>query len=209
MAIQAPPPVQNPHSDWLRDELARANQLGLIPSSLQSADVDLRQPVTRAEFAGVVVNVYQTLANTTALPAVTGRFTDTNDPYVLRAYNAGLMVGVSPTAFDPHTILNREQAATALTRAFKRSTIPGWTFATDREGLLTFDWPARFADDANISYWANESVYFMVSNGIIHGTGNNMFSPRAITTAQQALGYANATREQALVIALRMVENLG
>jgi hypothetical protein len=35
-----------------------------------------------------------------------------------------------------------------------------------------------------------------------------MFSPRAVTTAQQAIGYATATREQALIIALRMVENL-
>ena len=41
------------------------------------------------------------------------------------------------------------------------------------------------------------------------GVGNNMFAPRAITTAEQAAGFATATREQALVIALRMVENLG
>ena len=203
------PPVSNPHSPVLSDELARAAYLGLIPRSMQREDMDFRLPIRRSEFAGIVVNVYQQLANTTALPAVTDRFTDTRDSYVLRAYNAGLMVGVSATEFDPGAMLTREQAATALTRSFKRSTIPGWTFATDSVGLLTFDWPARFADDASISYWANESVYFMVANGIIHGAGNNMFSPRAITTAQQAIGYANATREQALVIALRMVENLG
>ena len=203
------PPVSNPHTPGLSDELARAAYLGLIPRSLQREDMDFRLPIRRSEFAGIVVNVYQQLADSIVQPASADRFTDTRDSYVLRAYNAGLMVGVSATEFDPGAMLTREQAATALTRCFKRATIPGWTFATDREGLLTFDWPARFADDANISYWANESVYFMVSNGIIHGTGNNMFSPRAITTAQQAARYATATREQALVIALRMVENLG
>ena len=201
--------VPNPHSPWAGPELARAAELGLIPTTLQPAQVDLTRSITRAEFAGIVVRAYESLAGTTVLPASADRFTDTSDAYVLRAYNAGLMVGVSATEFAPNAILNREQAATALTRGFKRATIPGWTFETDREGLLQFTWPALFADDANISYWARESVYFMAANGIILGVGNNMFAPRAITAAEQAAGFATATREQALVIALRMVENLG
>ena len=77
---------------------------------------------------------FSILANTIALPALTDVFADTRDPYVLRAFNAGLMVG---------------------------------------------------------------------------GTGNNMFSPRAVTSAQEASGNATATREQALIIALRMIENIG
>jgi len=48
----------------------------------------------------------------------------------------------------------------------------------------------------------------MVANDIIKGTGNNMFSPRATTPAEEAANYASTTREQALVIAVRMVENL-
>ena len=102
-----------------------------------------------------------------------------------------------------------EQAATALTRSFRRWAIPGSTFATDAQHPLNFAWPPLFADDANISYWARESVYFMAANGIILGTGENRFSPQAITPAQQAIGYATATREQALVIALRMAEYWG
>lgn len=68
--------------------------------------------------------------------------------------------------------------------------------------------PAKFADDANISSWARDSVYFMAANGIITGTGNNNFSPRAITPEEEARNYASATREQALVIAVRMIEGL-
>ena len=52
-------------------------------------------------------------------------------------------------------------------------------------------------------------MYFMAANGIIQGVGSNMFAPRAATSAQQAAGYATATREQALAIAVRMAENLG
>jgi len=119
------------------------------------------------------------------------------------------MVGTGNGEFSPNMMLNREQAATALTRSFRRWAFPDSTFATDANNPLQFAWPARFADDDAISDWARESVYFMAANGIIQGTGNNMFSPRAVTSAQQAAGYAQATREQALIIALRMVENLG
>jgi hypothetical protein len=205
----APKPIDNPHSGWAAEELERAAALELIPVSLRNPSVDLTRPITRAEFAGVAVRAYEILSGNTALPAVSNPFTDTRDVDVLKAFNMGLMVGTSATAFAPDSLLTREQCATALTRVFKRSTIPGWTFATDREGLLTFRSPTPFADDRDISSWARESVYFMVANNIIQGVGDNMFAPRAVTPAQQAIGYAVATREQALVIALRMVENLG
>jgi len=202
-------PIPNPHSPWATEELQEAAALGLIPDSLKDSNIDYRRPITRAEFAGIAVRTYEILSNTTALPATVNPFTDTNDLDVLKAYNTGIMVGISPTTFASNTELNREQCATALTRVFKRSTIPNWTFASDREGLLNFVRPAPFADNAEISDWARESVYFMVANDIIQGIGNNMFAPRAITTEQQAQGYAQATREQALIIAVRMVNNLG
>ena len=118
------------------------------------------------------------------------------------------MVGVSQTAFSPDANLTREQASTALTRVYKRATMPGWSFETDADFPLTFTRPAPFADDANISPWARESVYFMAANGVILGVGNNMFAPRAVTAAQKEAGYATATREQAVLMALRMFENL-
>ncbi len=48
----------------------------------------------------------------------------------------------------------------------------------------------------------------MVANGIISGVGDNTFAPKAVTTEEQARNYASATREQALAIAVRMVEKL-
>ena len=49
-----------------------------------------------------------------------------------------------------------------------------------------------------ISAYAKESVYFMVANNIINGMGGNKFAPKNTTSAEEAQGYANATREQAL-----------
>jgi hypothetical protein len=170
---------------------------------------DLTKPITRAEFAAVAVKTYEKLSDTSAIPAVANPFTDTKDVEVLKAYNANLVVGMAADKFAPDTLLNREQAAVMLTRVFKRSTIPGWTLATEGNYPLTYSKPAPFADDAKISDWAKDSVYFMAANGVIGGVGGNAFAPKATTSDEEARGYAQATREQALAIAVRMVEKLG
>jgi len=193
-------------SGWAKPELEKAQSYGLIPDSLKAAD--LTKPITRAEFAAVVVKVFENLSGTTTTPSLASTFTDTQDNYVLRAHNTGLMVGVSDNKFDPNTVLNRESAATALTRVLKRAYIPGWTYPTDGNYTLNYTRPATFEDDAQISSWAKDSVYFMAANNVIQGVGGNKFAPRATTTAEQAAGYAIATREQAIIIGVRLVENL-
>ena len=193
-------------SAWATEELARADELGLIPDCLEGED--LTQDITRAEFAAVAVKVYEALSGTPAIPIVNNPFTDCNDVEVLKAYNIGAVNGTSATTYAPDALLTREQAATMLTRVFKKITLAGWTLATDSQFTLPYEKPAPFADDANISGWAKDSVYFMAANKIIEGYQNN-FMPKNTTPAQEAEGYANATREQALLIAVRMVENLG
>ncbi len=193
-------------STWASAELAQADALGLIPDVL--LDADLTADITRAEFAAVAVKVYEALSGTAALPALANPFTDTTDVEILKAYNIGAVNGTSATTYSPNDLLNREQAATMLTRVFKRVTLPGWTLSTDAQFTLPYEKPTPFADDKDISDWAKDSVYFMAANGIINGVGNNKFAPKNVTTEEQANGYANATREQALIIAVRMVENL-
>jgi len=198
-------------SDWATAELTEADEMGLIPDCLRGAD--LTKPITRAEFAAVSVKVYESLTGTKAEPVSQNPFTDTADAEILKAYNVGVTNGMSATEFAPKVLLNREQAATMLTRVYKKVSIDGWTLETDSsfnaqfKGMFTS--PAAFADDAKISDWAKDSVYFMAANNIINGVGNNTFAPKATTSAEQAAGYAQATREQAILIATRMVKNLG
>lgn len=193
-------------SGWAQSEVDRAQELGLIPDILNNAV--MTEPITRLEFAAVSVKVFEKLAATQALPASVNPFTDCGDLEMLKAYNLGITDGTSATTFSPNNLLNREQAATMLTRVFKRATIPGWTLTTDGDFTLKYERPAAFADDQKISNWARESVYFMAANQIINGVGNNNFAPSNTTSAEEANHYANATREQALAIAVRMVENL-
>ena len=201
--------IANNHSSWATIELEAAAELSLIPDSLEPSHINYKLPITRAEFAGIVVRVYEVLTGATVQSGSGNPFMDTNDPDTLKAYSAGLMVGISSTQFSPNSLLAREQAATALTRSYKRAAIPGWSYETDASHKLDFTVPKLFGDDADISDWARESVYFMAANGIINGIGNNNFAPRAITSEEQMSGYASATREEALIMALRMVNKLG
>jgi len=194
------------YSGWVKAELEKAHELNIIPEAFFG--VDLIKPITRAEFAAVSVKLYENLTGKKATPASPNPFTDTNDVEVLKAYNIGLMAGTSADKFSPNVLLNREQAVTMLVRALKAAYIPGWTLATDNHFTLNFTQPAKFADNDKISEWAKPSVYFAAANNIIPGTGNNMFSPRATTAAEEAANYASATRELALAIAVRMVDNL-
>lgn len=198
-------------SEWAKNELEEAAALGLIPDRLKGAD--LTAPITRAEFAAVSVKCYEALTDMKAEPYAPNPFTDTTDAEVLKAYNIDVTNGTSPATFSPEELLNREQAATMLTRLYKKIAIDGWTLETDGNYAGTFrgmyETPAPFADDKNISGWAKDSVYFMKAKGVIDGVGGNKFAPRATTESEEATGCAQATREQAILIAKRMVQKLG
>lgn len=193
-------------SAWALPEMEKASNLGLVPDALKGEN--LTRPITRAEFAAVAVKTYEALSGTKAIPIVNNPFADCADVEVLKAYGIGAVAGTSATTFSPDQLLNREQAAAMLTRVFKRITLAGWTLETDSQFTLPYTMPAPFADDSDISGWARDSVYFMAANKIISGISGNRFVPKNVTSAQEAEGYANATREQALAIAVRMVENL-
>ena len=193
-------------SAWATKELEEASKLGLIPDSLKNAD--LTKSITREEFAEVSVKAYEALTGKKATPASTNPFKDTSNPEVLKAYALGITTGTSATTFEPNLLLNREQAATMLTRTYKKATIEGWTIQEDSNYPLEYTKTNTFADDDKISSWAKDSVYFMNANGIINGVGDNQFAPKNVTSAEEAMGYANATREQAIIIATRMVKNL-
>lgn len=186
-------------SDWARSEVEKAAELGLIPDELLNAD--LTQSIDRREFAAVSVKVFEALSGAAAEAAGESPFTDTADPEVLKAVEIGITNGMSADTFEPDTKLNRETASTMLARAFKRVKLEGWTLAEDGSYAeafhALFDMPETFVDDADISSWALDSVYFMAANGVLRGREDGSFDPKSL-----------ATRQEALLIAVRMVQNL-
>lgn len=203
-------------SQWAQNELAEAERFSLIPESLRTAD--LTAPIMRQEFAAISVRVYEFLTGGPVEGAGASPFSDTDDTEVVKAYFLGVTNGTGldrdgKAIFSPSLPLSRETLATMLTRVYKKYAFDGWTLGTDtkytEQFREEFTMPEPFADDESISDWARDSVYFMYANRIVLGVGGNSFALRPVTGAEQDAGYAVATREEALAMAVRMVKNLG
>ena len=182
-------------SDWAVDELKNAEAAGLIPESLNNQD--LTKSVTREEFAEISVKAYENIVNAEAETPDVNPFKDTENENILKAYNLGITKGTTDTTFEPSLPISREEAATMLSRVYMRA------YAVEKlpEAYKT----EKFSDHDEISEWAIPSVYFMADNGIIAGIGNGKFAPVRKKVAGDEL-YGEATREQALLISVRLVD---
>lgn len=198
-------------SDWADLELQDAYEAGLIPDVLIGKD--MTSTITRGEFAAVAVKLYEALSGNRMIIAMNPPFTDIDNSaerlYILKAYNYGIVNGTSPTTYEPNDLLTREQMATMLTRVYKKFQWPNYTIETDAKYPLDYSGVAKFADDKDISAYAYSSVYFMAKYNIVGGVGNNLFAPKNTTTAQEASHYANATRQEALLISTRTLDQFG
>lgn len=153
---------------------------------------DLRTNITRGEFAAVAVRLYEAMSGEDAPDGGSNPFTDarysSQSDYIVQAYQLDIVNGTNAegTLFDPDGLVTREQAAVMLARAYEKlgRTIPSTSATT-------------FADDGNVSGYAKSAVAFMADKGIVGGVGDNQFNPKG-----------NAKCEEALVIALRMLETL-
>ena len=129
---------------------------------------------------------------------------------IVHVWYCSLVSGNGDGTFDPATLLDREMMATLLTNVYKKMILPGWDRSTN--GALSgefrklFTMPAPFADDAEIDDWAKDSVYYMVSLGLISGVGNNRFAPTEYAAGEEAV----ATCEMAVILVRNMVrERMG
>ncbi len=150
--------------------------------------MDFTKPITRKELSSVAVKLFESLARANALPTLNNPFIDTNDGYVLKAYNLGITYGTSDNEFSPNDQITREQMATMLARALNRAGI---------NTGLNLNIVSKFSDDMLFNEWGREPIYFMAEKGIIKGVGENRFD---------SLG--NAKIEESIAISVRCEEIL-
>lgn len=179
-------------SAWAKPELDKAAEYDLIPFSLNGTD--MTKYITREEFAQIAVRLYEKSTGTTASAVSPNPFTDTENTEILKAYNLKITYGTSYSKFSPQNVINREQAASMLSRTIR--------LISPEEDYPLEDAPT-FTDEDDISPWALEDVLFMSGIGIIKGAGGK-FMPKAATPALAAEGYGNTTCEQAIAMSLRI-----
>lgn len=169
-------------SSWAKNELDRANKLGLITPRIKS---NMSGNVTREEFAEIAVKLYEAYKGN--IPVVgNAYFSDTTNPEILKAANLGLVKGVGNDKYNPDALVTREQMATILQRVL---------VVLEPNEDFSVSGVSSFADDDKIESWAHLGVYYCTKTGIVTGIGDNMFDPDG-----------NATREQAVIVCLRAYE---
>lgn len=183
-------------SNWAIEEMDKAETYNLIPDALKGKD--MTKLITRHEFAALSVRLYENLTEKNA-PVTEEPFEDTDDTDIAKAYGLKITKGVSDKLFAPDRDISREEVATMLTRTLK-----AYSPFLDTKPATGF----KFSDDHVISDWAKESVYFMVDRKIIFGIGDNKFAPKNTTADEEAIMYANSTREQALLMSVRAYESV-
>ena len=88
------------------------------------------------------------------------------------AYAAGVINGVSTTAFDPESPVTREQMVTMLVRYAEKTGA-----VTDARSDLS-----QFSDAAQVSAYAREAVRWAVAVGLLRGMGNSCLEPQGTAT---------------------------
>jgi transglutaminase-like putative cysteine protease len=174
-------------SVWAKGDVDVLGARGVVPAELMNG---YQNSITRAEFTALISNVYEYAAG---LYTATGAppFTDIGaSPYaaqISKSYELGIIGGTGGLTFTPEGTLTREQCAKIVSAA--AGVIIGEA-ATAVAGL-------PFSDTGAISGWALPYVCYAYENGLMTGAGDG-FNPSGVLT-----------REQAMVIAERMIEKYG
>lgn len=176
-------------SDWAKSEVEEANGKNLIPAEMKSAD--FTEEVSREEFSSIAVKLYEKITgkdadySTENLPFTDCEKASDYTKYVAAAYKLGITNGTSETTFSPSQVITREQLATMLYRVVAKAKEEGIAAKNVETG------EAKFADEAEISEYAEESVYYMAQCGIIKGMSTDSFVPKGVATKEQAVLISN------------------
>ncbi len=126
-------------------------------------------PITRAEFAKVIVEAFE-------LSAESGKvFADTADhwakDYIALAAAHGIVLGYNDQEFGPDDLITREQMAIMIVKA---------------AGLTATEGELSYIDKAEISSWAYNWVVSAAQNELMSGYTDNTFKPLNNATRAEA-----------------------
>lgn len=188
-AVETPVTSEPAVSTWAQTYVDTAETSGFIPA--ETLGNDYTESITRAEFAALAVQTYETISGN-EISYTASDFADcTNNEDVSKAYALGILAGynsaesTSDVRVGPDNLITREQAATMLARLSEKLGKP-------MEAADSLPFTDSIAD------WAYENVAKVYDAGVMAGTSATTFS-----------GSANYTIEQSVVTMVRIAEFAG
>ena len=171
-------------STWAVAELESLYDLELLPPMLWS---DYQNNVTRAEFAGLLINLHEAMKGVAIPYPDSTNFTDIgNNVYqieIRKAYALGLVAGVSETRYNPEGEITRQEAAKMIvTFICKVEIMPEPTY-----GSIPY-----YRDAHKVAPWAVPYVAFAHDKDIMQGSGG-YFNPESNLQREQILAMVYRT----------------
>ena len=167
-------------STWAKPELEAAYNYGLTYPAVMN---NFQNKITREEFCIIVVKLYEKLSGKTAV-AGNDPFTDTSSTEILKAYNLGIVKGISADMFQPAANITREQICTMIYRALGAA-MP----SLDQNANITLP----FSDVSKIHSWALNEMKFACKHEIMKGYNATQIAPLENTNREQAIALLKRT----------------
>ncbi len=167
-------------STWAQAEVDEARSKGLV---LPEADDNFQDNITRELFCKLVVNLVEQATEDPVSITITNPFQDTNNTDIIKAYQLGIVNGMSTTEFGPELLITREQVAAMMMRSARKLD----ELMNHRYTMIQLMGEANFADLDNISNWALQDIREANALGIMKGVGNNKIDPKGNTTIEQSI----------------------
>lgn len=162
---------------WAKDAIVALADKGIV-SGYADGSFGTNNNITRNEFLAILVRAFGLLDETAVYDFTDGDASSWYANAVASAKKAGIIAGYADGSFGDGTYITREDMATFIYRLGKVEKAEG----------------AAFADADAVSAHAKEAVEALSAAGIINGTGDGNFAPKA-----------NATRAQVAVIINKMI----
>ncbi len=167
-------------NDWAKAEVDEARAKGLL---FDEADQNFQNFITRELFCKLIVHMVERQKGGAIAVAITNPFNDTTNEQIVKAYQLGIVKGVSATQFAPDNLITRQEVAVMMMRAFRvldSMNSKTYTQNIDITGI-------SFNDEASIAFWALQDVKEAFKLNIIKGVGNNTINPLGNTTVEQSI----------------------
>ncbi len=175
-----PPVTANKFSDvdennWAKQAIDYMTDKGIVAGRGDGTFAP-NDDVTRAEFVKILVNAFGFTQKAEGL-----NFSDVNEgdwyyDFISIAFKNGLAQGMSEELFGAKENITRQDMAVMLYNAAKASG------KSVELGTLK-----EFSDAGDIADYAKDAVNAFASAGVINGTGDGSFAPRAFATRAQAV----------------------
>lgn len=167
-------------STWAQAEIDEARAKGLVTTQ---ADGNYHGNISRVLFCMQVVNMVETALGSTVTVSIANPFSDISNEYVTKAYQLGIVYGVSATLFNPLAYITRQEIAVMMMRSARAlDLLAGKSYAAvSGMGVLSF------ADQDQIASWALADIQAANSLDIMKGVGENRINPTGNTTVEESI----------------------